>query len=510
MTWKIFSSSNLVNESLVAGAEPKLIQQYACLRQQCGAGGGARAARVRARRLSHSSGGPSLSLPARPLDLYSVCARASEDRTLIRLPTPGRTMTAGPQGRILREENSRTALTAMAGAADDDNSSGSDSSLNSGNGSCSTAPQYFAAVLATLSAFSAGTILGWSSPALPILEGADSPVPIDADQGSWLGSLLTLGALMGAAPAGAVSQLVGRQRLLVALSLPLLASWLLLGLGTSVAALYVGRLLGGLATGAVSVVAPIYCAEIAEQKCRGALGTLFQLQLVVGILFAYVVGAVAPINCFAYTCALVPALFMVTFVWMPETPQYLLSRGRRFAAEQSLQWLRGGDGCDVQKELLALQSAANAADASSMGGAASLVLDPATRKALFVSLGLMALQQLSGINAVVFYSGSIFDSAGGTLSPSVASIVIATVMVGATACSTLLVDKAGRRPLLLLSAAAMAACLAALAVSFSYTPDLTAEDAVRPDWLNWLPVLSVAIYIVAFSVSQFSSLIYLF
>ncbi|XP_065348675.1 facilitated trehalose transporter Tret1-2 homolog [Cloeon dipterum] len=409
-------------------------------------------------------------------------------------------MTTGPQGRILREENSRTALTAMADGADDDNTSGSDSSLNSGNGSCSTAPQYFAAALATLSAFSAGTILGWSSPALPILEGADSPVPIDVDQGSWLGSLLTLGALMGAAPAGAVSQVVGRQRLLVALSLPLLASWLMLGLSTSVAALYVGRFLGGLATGAVSVVAPIYCAEIAEQKCRGALGTLFQLQLVVGILFAYVVGAVAPINCFAYTCALVPALFMVTFVWMPETPQFLLSRGRRFAAEQSLQWLRGGDGCDVQKELLVMQSSASAADASSMSGASSLVLDPATRKALFVSLGLMALQQLSGINAVVFYSGSIFDSAGGTLSPSVASIVIATVMVAATACSALLVDKAGRRPLLLLSAALMAACLAALAVSFSYTPDLTAEDAVRPDWLNWLPVLSVAVYIVAFSI----------
>ncbi|XP_059490948.1 facilitated trehalose transporter Tret1-like [Neocloeon triangulifer] len=404
----------------------------------------------------------------------------------------------GPQGRILREENSRTALTALAGPADDESSS--NSSCDSSAERSSTTTQYFAAILATLSAFSAGTILGWSSPALPLLQAENSPLPVTADEGSWLGSLLTLGALLGAAPAGALSQLFGRQRFLAFLSLPLLTSWLMVALGRSVGVLYVGRFIGGLATGAVSVAAPVYCAEIAEQKCRGALGTLFQLQLVVGILFAYVIGAWAPLECFAFTCALVPAVFAITFAWMPETPQFLLSRGRKFAAENSLQWLRG-KGCDVQKELLILQSAAQEADASDAGSARRTLLtlasDAATRRALLVSLGLMAFQQLSGINAVVFYSGSIFKEAGGALSPGVASVVIAGVMVLATLCATMMVDKAGRKPLLLLSAAAMAVCLAALSFSFAYTVDAGEE---KPDWLNWLPVLSVAIYIVVFSI----------
>jgi MFS family permease len=181
-------------------------------------------------------------------------------------------------------------------------------------------------ISATLSAFSAGTILGWSSPALPKLEALDSPVLISVEEGSWLGSLVTLGAMMGAAPAGMLGQWIGRRRFLASLALPLLVSWLLVAFGQTFGALATGRFIGGLATGAVSVAAPVYCAEISEQRCRGALGTLFQLQLVIGILFAYVVGATAPLQCFALTCALVPVLFFVTFVWMPETPPFLLAR----------------------------------------------------------------------------------------------------------------------------------------------------------------------------------------
>jgi len=145
----------------------------------------------------------------------------------------------------------------------------------------------------------------------------------------------------------------------------------------------------------------------------------------------------------------------------------------------------------VQKELLSVQSAVQEAAASSVSWRQSvrtLASDRATRQALLISLGLMVFQQLSGINAVVFYSGSIFESSGGgLLSPEAASIIIALVMVLSTMCATVLVDKAGRRPLLLLSASVMGLCLAALAASFATTTP------------PWLPVFSVAVYIVVFS-----------
>jgi sugar porter (SP) family MFS transporter len=338
--------------------------------------------------------------------------------------------------------------------------------------------------------------MGWTSPALPVLQSTESELWVTPEQGSWLGCLVNLGALLGAAPAGIIAQNIGRQRFLTVLALPLLASWLLIAFGKSVSILYAGRFLGGLAAGAISVTAPVYTAEIAEQKCRGALGTLFQLQLTMGILFVYGLGVIAPLICLALTCAIVPTLYFITFLWMPETPQFLLSRGQKIAAERSLQWLRGNN-CDIKKELLSMQSAVQQAEADTVSHKETLkmlVTEIATRKALIIAFGLMIFQQLSGINAVIFYSGSIFSAAGGAISPAIASLIIGVVQVIATLCGTMMVDRAGRRPLLLISSTVMSICLAGLATSYA----MPTEN--RAAWLDWLPLLSVAIFIVVFSI----------
>ncbi|KAF4533282.1 hypothetical protein B566_EDAN010517 [Ephemera danica] len=391
----------------------------------------------------------------------------------------------GPQNRTLREENSRTVLVALAGPIEDETSSSSSS--EAGDEVASRFPQFIAAFFATLGAFSVGSIMGWTSPALPHLLRPTEPDDffVTPEQGSWLGALVNLGALLGAAPAGIIAQQIGRQRFLTILALPLFASWMLIAFGNSISMLYSGRFLGGLAAGAISVTAPVYTGEIADQRSRGALGTLFQLQLTMGILFVYAIGAIAPLRCLSFTCAFIPVLFFITFIWMPETPQFLLSRGRKRAAKSSLQWLRGED-CHIEKELFLMQSAIQKAEANTVGYKEALkvlVTEYATRKALFIAFGLMIFQQLSGINAVIFYSGGIFSAAGGAISPAIASLIIGLVQVLATLCATVLVDRAGRRPLLLISSMVMALCLAGLASSYA----LTTED--RPAWLSWLPLV---------------------
>jgi SP family facilitated glucose transporter-like MFS transporter 8 len=183
-------------------------------------------------------------------------------------------------------------------------------------------------VAATLAALVAGSFMSWTSPALPLLQETDSVPYVTDEEGSWVGSLLNLGAFLGALPAGLVADRIGRKLTLCLLAVPLSASWLMLGFGSSVAELFAGRFIAGVSIGAVSVTVPMYIAELAESSIRGALGTLFQLQMTLGILFGYVVGTVGDHRVLSFASCALPALFFICFVWMPESPVFLLSRNR--------------------------------------------------------------------------------------------------------------------------------------------------------------------------------------
>lgn len=354
-------------------------------------------------------------------------------------------------------------------------------------------PQYLIAVAANLSAFAAGTALAWTSPALPELQSENSTLTVTPEQGSWVGSLLAVGAFTGALPAGFITDIFGRKLVCAALAVPFLLSWLLITYASSVTMLYIARFIAGFATGASSAIAPMYTAEIAESSIRGSLGSFFQLMLTGGILYTYVLGAIVTYDSLAILSGLVPLVFLIAFFNAPETPVYLLRNNKRSEAEKSLRTLRGSS-YNINVELNELQNDINkSAQASS--SVMELITRKATIKGLIVSLGLMLFQQLSGVNAVIFYSVAIFEAAGSTLHPSIATIIIGVVQVLVTYTSTLLVDRAGRRILLLISDAVMAICLGTLGYYF-YLQD-SGKDVSN---LGLLPLLSVAVFIIVFSI----------
>jgi len=170
--------------------------------------------------------------------------------------------------------------------------------------------------------------MSWTSPALPLLQKPDSVPYVTDEEGSWIGSLLNLGAFLGALPAGLIADRIGRKIILCTLAVPLTGSWLMIAFGGSVAELFVARFIGGIAIGAMSVAVPMYIAEMAESSIRGALGTLFQLQLTMGILFGYVAGMVGDHRALSFISCALPVLFFITFSWMPESPVFLLSKKR--------------------------------------------------------------------------------------------------------------------------------------------------------------------------------------
>lgn len=347
----------------------------------------------------------------------------------------------------------------------------------------------------------AGTLLGWTSPTEILVVTPDDnksfvgeyPFSIDKEEWSWVGSSATLGAAVMVFIIGTVVNILGRKNTMLLLIIPFVIGWALVIWAVNLPMLLVGRVMLGIAGGSFCITAPMYTAEIAQKEIRGSLGSYFQLMLTVGILFVYAVGAGVSVFVLSIICGIIPLLFGAIFVFMPETPYYLISKNRTEDAIKSLQWLRGSQ-YDYTQELAEMQ-AENEQRKNAKIPMMQIFTSKATVRALYISFGLMVFQQMSGINAVIFYTTIIFDEANVDIDPSVATIIVGVMQVIATFVSTMVVDKLGRRILLLLSVSIMGVCTILLGVFF-YLSDQNKDNVAD---LGWLPIVSMCIFIVMFS-----------
>ncbi|KAJ9601282.1 hypothetical protein L9F63_000577 [Diploptera punctata] len=300
---------------------------------------------------------------------------------------------------------------------------------------------------------SIGVLGAWTSPALPDLQ--QNNTAITGDEGSWIGSLAGLGGLFGSLPAGLLANKLGRRTVLLGLTLPFILSWVVIILGQkSIIMLYSGRIILGFANGASSEVTPLYVEEISETSIRGELGLYQNVAISVAILYVYAIGEFVPYIWLCISCLAIPLVFALTFFWMPESPMYLLSKGRKAEAETSLRWLRNISTLDTpletKTELIEMENCLKKPSDN-----CKFLSDCSTNstvfKSLFLVLGLNAFKQLSGICPIVFYTGGIFEVGGSKLSPYYYSLIIAVVHVIPCLIGIVLVDRLGRRILLLIS-----------------------------------------------------------
>uniref|UniRef100_A0A146LDU6 Facilitated trehalose transporter Tret1 n=1 Tax=Lygus hesperus TaxID=30085 RepID=A0A146LDU6_LYGHE len=364
-----------------------------------------------------------------------------------------------------------------------------------GNAEGAKMPQYLVTLAATMLVFSGGAVIGWSAPALPMLENTNSTLPFHTtpDESSWIGALLAIGALIGAFPAGSLADMLGRKMSILVLSAPLLLSWGVIFFAGSAMMLYAARLIAGIGLGAICTIVPMYIAEIAEDSIRGTLCSSFQLMLCCGILFTYTVGAGATYYQIAAACSVLPVIFIVAFFRAPETPVFLLKMDRRTQAEKSLRALRGSQ-YNTTKELHALENELN-----KQGKVQTSFMQALSRReaklAITISLGMMFCQQLSGINIVIFYASKIFKDSGSTLPAELCTILVGLAQVVSTLVSMVLIDRAGRKILLQISAASMAVCLSILGYYF-----LKKDRGDDVSSIGLVPVAAVIIYILLFAI----------
>lgn len=358
----------------------------------------------------------------------------------------------------------------------------------------------YISLIATGGALAAGTVLGWTSPTEIMIRGNETHAgteydfDVDAETWSWVGSIMTLGAAFVCIVIGTIINMIGRKLTMLLLIIPFTIGWVLIIWASNIGMLYVGRFLLGIAGGAFCITAPMYTGEIADKDIRGSLGTYFQMMLTVGILFVYAIGAGLNAFLISIVCGCIPLVFGVIFVFMPETPLYLISKNKEDKAIKSLKWLRGNE-YNYQMELDELKEQQQERVEQKVSVMAALTRR-ATIRALIISMGLMFFQQLSGINAVIFYTGFIFTAANSGVDATIATIIVGIMQVIATFISSIVVDKLGRRILLLLSSSIMAVCTILLGVYFY----LAAQPDQSTESIGWLPIVSLCVFIVMFSI----------
>lgn len=371
--------------------------------------------------------------------------------------------------------------------------------------------QYIATGIVNLGSFAAGVCVAWSSSALPLLTSVPTePLPtrdviavenstpsllstshskleLTEVEASWAASLLCLGAVWGAIPGGLLSEYFGRKKTLLYLALPLVVSWILVASSPNVYGLYVGRFVGGTALGALSVGIPPYIEDIAEKQILPALVTFYHVHFSCGVLFGYIIGLIENTSWLTMLCASIPTAFFIAFIFLPESPAYLMSQGKAQEADAALRYFRGIDN-DIDSEIKALREYLRSYVKNRVTFK-QLFYTRSTVKALIVSFGLMIFQQMSGIYPVLFYARNIFETFAISLSPSGAAIILGFCFVSSTYFSTMLLKVVRRRILLLISFIAMALNLGCLGIYYH----LKASNMSLNQ--TWVPLFTLCLFV---------------
>ncbi|XP_019419222.1 PREDICTED: sugar transporter ERD6-like 5 isoform X2 [Lupinus angustifolius] len=257
--------------------------------------------------------------------------------------------------------------------------------------------------------------------------------------------------------------------------------------------LYVGRVLVGCGMGILSYVVPVYVAEITPKNLRGAFTAVHQLMICCGVSLTYLLGAYLNWRILALIGTIPCLIQFLSLPFIPESPRWLAKIGNMERSESSLQHLRGknADICEEATEIREYTESLQQQKESSIIG----LFQMQYLKSLTVGIGLMILQQFGGVNGIAFYATSIFISAG--FSGSIGTIAMVVVQIPMTALGVLLMDKSGRRPLLLVSASGTCFGCFLAALSF-FLQDLHKLKEVSPI----LALVGVLVYTGSFSLGM--------
>ncbi|XP_042230648.1 facilitated trehalose transporter Tret1-like isoform X2 [Homarus americanus] len=316
---------------------------------------------------------------------------------------------------------------------------------------------------------------------------ADPQIQMGTSENAWMVGIIAMAAVVGSPVAGRVIDLLGRRTTILIMCPVTLIGWVTMALAPNLALVLTGRAICGASTAFLFSAVPVYCSEAPEARLRGRLGSLSSLFITFGVVWSYITGAFFPWRISCYLCAAPCILTTAAMLFVPESPYWLLLKGRREDAEAALQWLRGPN-YDLFEEITEME-----AKLTSVGRKVEFreLWRPRTRKPFLLALFMMTLQQGSGCNILMMYTGTIFSSAG-VVNVNMAVLYTGLVQIAGTLFSVLLMDHAGRRPMIVLSTFVMGTSTVTLGVYY-YMYNVVGEHGP-----SWVPLATILVSVFGY------------
>ncbi|KAF3454406.1 hypothetical protein FNV43_RR04853 [Rhamnella rubrinervis] len=334
----------------------------------------------------------------------------------------------------------------------------------------------FTVVLSSFVAFCAPFVAGYDVAFTSPTESAImEELGLSLAEYSTFGSIFTIGGLLGAALSGKIADLAGRKGAFWVMSIASMVGWLAIIFSKGVWSLDLGRLSLGFGAAVGWFVAPVYVAEITPKNLRGGCTSVYELATGTGASIGYLIGSFVNWRVLALLGTIPCLIQMLGLFFIPESPRWLAKIGRDKEVEASLRCLRGLNA-DISQEANEIKEHTENLQRISEDGILKLFQKRYAR-ALTVGVGLMVVQQFGGLSGYAYYMTSIFDSAGLPSIVGYVAVIVSQLLMGFV--PVILIDKSGRRPLVMASSAGT--CLGSLLTGFSFLlQDLDMWEKVTP------------------------------
>ncbi|XP_045762942.1 facilitated trehalose transporter Tret1-like [Maniola jurtina] len=357
--------------------------------------------------------------------------------------------------------------------------------------------QWTFSLLASITLLAYGMECGWISPTTKILQSENSPTgyPLSDNMVSWIASAMSMSAIFGVSLYSFIADVCGRRIGIILIAIPEAISWIIKLSYSSTTTLIIARLFAGLAAGGCFNIVPMYVKEISQDDLRGVLGTLPMLLQTVGLLIMYIIGAYWSYFTVVTIGLSLPIFTILILLKAPESPAFLVKRGKINEAIETVAFLRGLEKDDqiVQSIVNGMQKEEEHFKTLPNLSIVGIVKEESWRRGFILIMFSFTFHGLNGSYAIMTYASTILISTGAKfdISPEIQTLSFPIVIIISTLALAACVEKFGRKPLLVGAYLVSACSMSAIAIMM-----IVQDQGVNV--AGWLPVvtmmLGVAMY----------------
>nr|XP_012143664.1 PREDICTED: facilitated trehalose transporter Tret1-like [Megachile rotundata] len=357
--------------------------------------------------------------------------------------------------------------------------------------------QIFIGVICNLLVIDSGLHEGWSTPIIPKFE-RDDPVRVPSDKLVWVVNLMYVGVGLGSIVPFLLMDRIGRKGTLLFATIPKISAWILIGFANTITQLYAGRILAGVGCGITYAVMPMYLGEVSSKRTRGPLGTLMAVLLNTGMMLAYAIGLWVSRYTMSMISVTIPLVFLVMFIWLPESSVFLTKKNKLTSAERTLQWALGKD--DVVEELEEIKRIVASEDSKTVMTFSRSCKEMFTKtqnlRAFRIAVIVLSALTLTGATPLLAYQSFIFEEAGFDVPTNVSIVTTGCAIVLAGSVCVMLVRITGKRLLLLISTPICVLSLTIMGIFFGLLSG--GHDVSK---MRWVPSVFLVIYVLGYGLA---------